>query len=177
MTDLFLRLFPTELRNSEVTLIRVAERRLILLADDSSDDRMLLRRAFQKVGVLNPIHEVTSGFEAIQYLEGTGEYADRVKYPFPGILLLDLNMPHISGFSVLQWIRDKMVATPFLVIVLSRLDEIKNINRAYALGANSFLTKPGDEKELQALIKSFHDYWVLRNKPPSPEPPAESRLV
>lgn len=144
----------------------MAENRLILLVDDSEDDRILLRRAFNKVGVINPVHEATSGREAIQYLEGQGPYQDRGTYPFPGILMLDLNMPHVSGFDVLQWVRDKLVSAPFLVIVLSRLDEIKNINRAYALGANSFLTKPGDEAELQSLIRSFHEYWILRNRGP-----------
>lgn len=144
----------------------MAENRLILLVDDSEDDRILLKRAFTKAGVLNPVHEATSGWEAIQYLEGAGPYQDRTTYPFPGILMLDLNMPHVNGFQVLQWVRDKLISAPFLVIVLSRLDEIKNINRAYALGANSFLTKPGEEEELQSLIRSFHDYWILRNRAP-----------
>jgi CheY-like chemotaxis protein len=151
----------------------MAENRLILLVDDNEDDRILLRRAFRKAGVINPVQEINSGWEAIQYMEGSGQYSDRSAYPYPGILLLDLNMPHVSGFQVLQWIRDKMVSAPFLVIVLSRLDEIRNINRAYALGANSFLTKPGEEGELQALIKSFHDYWIVRNKAPSSSSGAE----
>ena len=148
----------------------MAENRLILLVDDSEDDRILLRRAFNKVGVMNPVHEAASGREALQYLEGVGPFQDRATYPFPGILMLDLKMPTVDGFQVLQWIRDKLVTAPFLIIVLSRLDEIRNINRAYALGANSFLTKPGEEAELQSLIRAFHDYWILRNRGPSQSP-------
>ena len=86
----------------------------------------------------------------MEYLDGRGKYADRETYPFPSILLLDLHMPEGDGFAV-----------------LSRVDEIKNINRAYALGANSFLTKPSHEQDLQALIRSFHDYWIVRNKRPA----------
>src|SRR5690349_4928902 len=133
---------------------------VILLADDDSSDRLLLKRAFKKIGVENPIIEVTSGREVMEYLDGRGKYADRETYPFPSILLLDLHMPEGDGFAVLQWIRDKLVSSGFLTIVLSRVDEIKNINRAYALGANSFLTKPSHEQDLQALIRSFHDYWI-----------------
>ncbi|HEV8543966.1 MAG TPA: response regulator [Verrucomicrobiae bacterium] len=140
--------------------------RTILIADDSPDDLFLLRRSFQRAGVLNPVQEVRSGKEAIAYLKGTGPYADREKFPFPEILLLDLNMPEGDGFEVLQWIRDKLPVADLLIIVLSQLDELKSINRAYSLGANSFLAKPGDEQELHNLIKVFGDYWLVRNKPP-----------
>jgi CheY-like chemotaxis protein len=139
---------------------------IILIADDSEDDLILMKRAFAKTGVINPIQVVKSGAETIAYLKGDGKYANREEFPFPTILLLDLHMPEGDGFEVLKWIRDKSIAGSPLIIVLSRLDEIKNINRAYALGANSFLTKPGDPGELQQLIKTFHGYWILRNKPP-----------
>jgi CheY-like chemotaxis protein len=140
------------------------------MVDDSADDRFLLRRAFAKAGVINPVFEAKSGREAIAYLSGEGVFADRTKYPLPSILLLDLHMPGTDGFGVLQWLRDKYTVGSMLVVVLSRLDEIKNINRAYALGANSFLTKPGNAEEVDSLIKSFHDYWIVRNKSPQTDP-------
>ena len=143
--------------------------RVILIADDSADDLFLLTRSLKQNDVVNPVQEVRSGHEAIAYLNGDGLFADRAKYPFPGILLLDLHMPNGDGFDVLTWIRDKLTTTGLLIIVLSRLDEIKSINRAYALGAKSFLTKPGDAQELQQLIKAFKDYWIVRNKPPEIE--------
>ena len=141
--------------------------RPILIADDNPDDLFLLKRSFDKIGVLNPIMQVRSGMEAIGYLSGEAPYNEREKYPLPGILLLDLNMPNGSGFDVLEWLRDKSGIRGMLVIVLSRLDEIKNINRAYALGANSFLTKPGDPREVQEVVRVFRDYWLVRNKGPT----------
>lgn len=140
--------------------------RVILLVDDSADDRVLLRRAFTKAGVINPVYEVKTGREAIAYLDGEGHFADRAKFPFPRILLLDLNMPEVDGFGVLEWIRSKLAVGGLLIIILSRIDEIRQVNRAYALGANSFLTKPGPPEEMDGLISSFRDYWILRNKPP-----------
>lgn len=142
---------------------------LILMVDDDRNDRYLLRRAFEKTGVINPILELDSGDAAIAYLNGDAPYADREKHPFPAVLLLDLHMPGKDGFAVLKWVRDKLTVGGLLIVVLSRLDEIKNINRAYQLGANSFLTKPGDTKELEELIRSFHDYWLLRNQRPAGE--------
>jgi CheY-like chemotaxis protein len=144
----------------------VPRNRLILVADDNQEDLLLLRRSFERAGILNPVREVRSGSEVIAYLKGEGEFADREKYPYTGILILDLHMPDGDGFEVLQWIRNKFTTTGLLIVVLSRLDEIKNINRAYSLGANSFLTKPGDSEELQALINVFREYWLTRNKLP-----------
>ena len=138
----------------------------VLLVDDSDDDIALIRRSFSKIGCLNPIQVVRSGFDAISYLKGEGEYADRLKHPFPGIILLDLHMPGCDGFEVLKFMRNKLRVQGILIIVLSRLDEIKNINRAYSLGAHSFLMKPGDPDELYEVIKTFHGYWMLKNKPP-----------
>jgi CheY-like chemotaxis protein len=142
----------------------------VLLIDDDANDRFLIRRSFQRLGIENPLIEVSDGTEAIAYLEGSGVYADRVKYPFPGILLLDLQMPRMDGLQVLEWIRSKLTVAGFLIVVLSRLDEIRQVNRAYALGANSFLTKPGTEEDLHSLITAFRDYWILKNKAPGRNP-------
>src|SRR5688572_12723268 len=120
---------------------------VILLADDDPNDRFLLRRAFHRLGIQNPLFEVCDGAEAIQFLSGEGRYADREAYPFPGILLLDLQMPRVSGLEVLEWVRSKLTIPGLLIIVLSRSDELRQVNRAYALGANSFLTKPGRSEE------------------------------
>jgi len=79
----------------------VSQNRLILIADDSADDLFLLKRAFKRVGVINPSVEVCSGQEVISYLRGEGRFADRQKFPFPGILLLDFKMPNGDGFEVL----------------------------------------------------------------------------
>lgn len=139
---------------------------LILMVDDDPNDRFLLRRAFAKAGVANPVFELDSGAAAVAYLQGDPPYADRFAHPFPAILLLDLNMPNVDGFAVLKWIKDKLPVDGLLIVVLSRLDEIKNINRAYQLGANSFLTKPGNSTELEELIRSFNEYWLIRNRRP-----------
>jgi CheY-like chemotaxis protein len=140
---------------------------VILLADDDANDRLLLRRAFEKAGVVNPVFEVCNGAQAIAYLDGQGAYADRGLFPFPRILLLDMNMPEANGLDVLQWIRSKLTTQGLLIIVLSAVQEVRQVNRAYALGANSFLIKPSDEESLNELIHAFRDYWILRNKPPT----------
>jgi CheY-like chemotaxis protein len=141
----------------------------ILVVDDSSDDFLLLKRAFSKAGVMNPIHWVRSGREAIEYLNGNSTYSDREVYPIPSVILLDLNMPDGDGFDVLTWIRNKYPSGGLLVVVLTRVEEIRKINRAYALGANSFLTKPSNPEELQELVNIFSGYWLLNNHGPKPE--------
>jgi CheY-like chemotaxis protein len=149
----------------------------ILLVDDDSNDRFLIQRAFKKIGIANPLVEVADGAEAIAYLSGDHPYADRDKYPYPAILLLDLQMPRVGGLEVLEWIRSNLVAPGFLIVVLSRTDEIRQVNRAYTLGANSFLTKPGNKEDIQAVITAFRDYWILTNQPPAPSESEDTAFV
>lgn len=139
----------------------------ILIVDDSSDDVALLKRAFKKAGVANPISWVKSGNEAIAYLNGAPPFADRLRNPLPNVILLDLSMPDGNGFEVLKWIRAKFPAGGLLVVVLTCVEEIRLVNRAYALGANSFLTKPGKLEELEELIEIFSGYWLLNNHIPT----------
>jgi CheY-like chemotaxis protein len=152
----------------------------ILIVDDSSDDVLLLKRAFKKAGVANPIQSLKSGREAIAYLRGLAPFDDRNKHPLPSVILLDLQMPDGDGFEVLQWIRNKFPSGGLLVVVLTRIEELRKINRAYALGANSFLTKPGSAAELEELIRIFSGYWLLTNRMPdnsqAGDSPAKSTL-
>jgi CheY-like chemotaxis protein len=136
----------------------------ILIVDDSSDDLILLKRAFKKAGVGNPIDWVKSGREAIEYLKLATE--GRPAHRLPSVILLDLQMPDGDGFEVLQWIRNKFPNGGLLIVVLTRVEELRAVNRAYALGANSFLTKPGSVEELNELIRIFSGYWLLTNRPP-----------
>jgi CheY-like chemotaxis protein len=140
----------------------------ILIVDDSPDDVLLLKRAFSKAGVANPTQWVKSGNEAIAYLKGLPPYENRTKNPLPSVILLDLQMPDGDGFEVLQWIRNKFPSGGLLIVVLTRIEELRQINRAYSLGANSFLTKPSSYEELQELIRIFGGYWLLANRMPEP---------
>src|ERR1043166_4419196 len=113
---------------------------VILLVEDREEDVILLRRAFTKANFLNPIQVVSDGDEAIAYLQGAGKYADRSEYPLPKLVLLDLKMPRKDGFEVLQWIRQQPGLSAIRVVVLTASDTVRDVNRAYQLGANSFLT-------------------------------------
>src|SRR5262249_28304466 len=120
------------------------ERDVILIADDSEKDLATIRTAFAKALVPNPILTVNSGDDAIAYLNGEAPYANRSDFPLPKLLLLDLKMPGTDGFEVLRWLRQQPGLGSLRVLVLAGSDEITDINRAYRLGANSFLVKPLD---------------------------------
>lgn len=133
----------------------------ILQVEDSADDARLLELAFQKAGVTNQIITVQNGEEAICYLKGEGIYADRDKFPMPGVILLDLKLPGISGFEVLAWGKQQSYSKGILIVAISGHSEISQVNHAYSLGAHSFLTKPINEEDIVNLTKAFKPYWTF----------------
>jgi CheY-like chemotaxis protein len=132
----------------------------ILLAEDSQDDEQLFKHVLKKSRVENPVVVVRDGAEAIKYLEGTGRFADRTRHPLPDILFLDLKMPGTDGFAVLEWLQEQpAVKEGLLVVVLTHFDDHYLIERAYNLGAHSFLAKPIMVEELENLIRHFNGRW------------------
>ena len=135
----------------------------VLIADDSETDIFFLLRSFSASHVKNPVYVVRSGTEAIQYLEGSGKYANRAAFPLPKIVFLDLKMPAPDGFDVLRWKEQHREQLPkMLWVAMSNFDAIKTINQAYACGATTFLTKPLDGEDIRHLIKSFEEYWHIK---------------
>src|SRR6266446_2925519 len=120
------------------------EQDLILIAEDLDDDILLIRRSLEKASVLNPLQIVRNGEQVIAYLNGVGKFANRDEYPLPSLLLLDLKMPRTDGFEVLRWIHEQPGLKALRVIVLTSSEDMRDVNEAYELGANSFLVKPMD---------------------------------
>src|SRR5579864_2648292 len=147
----------------------------ILQVDDDPNDVFLLKHAMTKVGVANPVQVVTDGREAIDYLQGVGRFADREKFPFPCLVLLDLKLPYVMGLDVLKWIRQRP-GTALTVLMLTASGEEADIAAAYRLGANGFLTKPSEASKLQDMVRAIKDFWLTHNTLPqesSPESPME----
>jgi CheY-like chemotaxis protein len=140
---------------------------VILLAEDDPNDVLLIQRAFQKAGFHNSLKVVRDGEQAIEYLSGTGEYSDRKHFPLPFLVLLDLKMPGTDGFEVLQWVRADRDLKRLLVIVLTSSNLQSDVDRAYDLGANSYLVKPVEFQEMVNMIQRFEVYWTEINRTPT----------
>ena len=138
----------------------------ILVVEDNPDDVLLLERAFRKANLLNPVHVVSDGQAAIDYLSGVAPYGDRAKYPIPALVLLDLKLPKRTGHEVLEWIRAHPGLRRLPVAVLTTSRESPDVNRAYDLGANSYLAKPVDFDALLNLVKTLQLYWMILNERP-----------
>jgi CheY-like chemotaxis protein len=137
--------------------------RTILHVEDDPNDVLLLEHACRKSGVSCNIQRVADGEEAIDYLEGTGEFADRDRFPWPQLILLDLKMPRLNGFDVLTWRRqnDKFKAIP--IVIFSSSNHDLDVKRAYELGVNSYLMKPVSFDSLCDIVKTISDYWLTLN--------------
>jgi CheY-like chemotaxis protein len=138
--------------------------RALLLVEDNEDDVFLMRRALKGARVVNPLHVVEDGQAAVDYLAGTGKYADRESYPLPAVVFLDLKLPYLSGHDVLAWIRRQKELESMVVIVLTSSNEANDLSRCYALGANSYLVKPPTPDQLEDLAKAFKWYWLEYNQ-------------
>jgi CheY-like chemotaxis protein len=150
---------------------------VILLVEDRPDDILLVTRAFERGGINNPFQVVRDGEEAIHYLAGEGRYSNRAEYPLPDLILLDLKMPKVDGFEVLMWIRRQPGFGSIPVVVLTGSDAIRDVNRAYTLGANSFLVKPLEFDNFIETGKMLKRYWLKTSKRPEARRPVPGKTV
>jgi chemotaxis family two-component system response regulator Rcp1 len=137
--------------------------RPILLVDDNPDDIMIAKRAFKQSDIRNKIYVTHDGDEAIQFLRKEGKYKDA---PTTGLVILDLNMPKVNGFEVLETIKgdDKLKSIPIIVLTSSSRPE--DIERAYKLGCNSFIVKPVSFEDFIEATMEIKRYWLSLSKLP-----------
>jgi CheY-like chemotaxis protein len=134
---------------------------LVLIVEDDPDDRELLARAFRKAKVALPLRFAVDGDEAVAFL---GETIAAPAQPRPVVILLDLKLPRRSGFEVLDWIKQHPILRRIPVIILTSSRESIDLERAYDLGANSYLVKPARPDELLRMIEQIHSYWLDLNE-------------
>src|SRR5690349_15672785 len=114
----------------------------ILLAEDDENDVLLFRIALDGAHLTNPVYDVPDGRKAIEYLKGEGPFADRLRYPLPGVLLMDLKMPRMNGFELLKALQEEPDLKQMPVVVLSSSSQPSDIKRAWDLGADDYQVKP-----------------------------------
>lgn len=136
----------------------------ILVAEDSEGDAFVLQRAFDKADIDAALRFVEDGQDAVDYLSGNGAFGDRKANPMPKLLLLDLRMPRLSGFDVLGWLKKDPTLRRLPVAVLSSSNIDRDVDRAYDLGANSYIVKPGSLQEYTEFIETLNRYWNEINR-------------
>ena len=132
----------------------------ILLADDDEDDRLLTRTALEEARVSNNLRMVEDGVELLDYLKRRGQYAEAEDWCLPGLILLDLNMPRLSGQEALAEIRKDPALRSIPVVALTTSTAEADIARVYELGANSYITKPVGFDGLLEVMKVLGRYWL-----------------
>jgi CheY-like chemotaxis protein len=137
----------------------------ILVAEDDPSDAFFLQRAFKRTGIAVELDFVEDGQEAIEYLRDLETVAERATSPLPKLLLLDLKMPRRDGFDVLDWVRKQPYLKSLFVVIFSSSEQVRDIDRAYELGANSYLVKPHSIQDLMDLVASFKKHWMEVGEP------------
>ena len=137
----------------------------VVVAEDDPDDALILQRAFKENGAVRPIHILPDGAEAIAYLHGDGEYGDRVAHPFPDMLILDLKMPRVDGFEVLEWINQNPDYRVIPAIIWSNSADRRDVKHAFCLGAHAYLCKPATYEHFVEAVRSLIDFWDRCEKP------------
>jgi CheY-like chemotaxis protein len=133
----------------------------VLLVEDDPDDRLMAQHAFERVAPGLRLMMSFDGEDAVAYLSGEGACSAQTGHPLPQVVLLDLKLPRKSGFEVLQWMREQPRLRDLPVFVLSSSQERGDIERAYALGANSYLVKQADIQAFRALVRGIEAYVTM----------------
>jgi CheY-like chemotaxis protein len=138
----------------------------ILLVEDDPHSVFFFEHSMKRLALANPLAVATDGRMAMDYLEGAGEFSDRQKHPLPGLMLLDLKLPHLSGFEVLRQLRRRPETATLIVLVLTSSASDEDIAQAYAAGANGYLVKPSRLEDLEELVGAIKVFWLTHNHPP-----------
>ena len=145
----------------------MSERATILVVEDDPNDLFFLKRAFGSLQTECIMQAVGDGAEAIDYLRGVDDYAQRDRFPLPALILMDLKMPRVDGFEFLAWLRREPELKMIPVVVLSSSNLADDIRRAYELGANSFVVKLQDHAALPGVLQTLAAYWLEVCETPS----------
>lgn len=140
--------------------------KVILLVEDNPDDVKLTQRALLKSNILNELVVARDGVEALEYLFGTGQYAERDTRQLPQVVLLDLKMPRMDGLELLQRIRADEKTRLLPVVVLTTSTEERDRVESYKLGANSYIRKPVDFQQFTEAVQQLGLYWLVLNQGP-----------
>jgi CheY-like chemotaxis protein len=132
----------------------------ILLAEDDRNDIALMRRAFVEAAIPNPLIDVRNGREVVEYLTGKDAYADRQKYPLPGLMLLDLKMPWMDGFDVLSWLRRQPAFDGLPVVLLTSSKLQPDVVQSRLMGVYDYRVKPHAFDELVSLLTDVRKCWL-----------------
>ncbi len=139
----------------------------VLLVEDDPNDVLLMQRAFRKAQIDAALNVVADGELAANYILGKNQFNNRSEHPFPSLVLLDLKLPRKSGLEVLEIVRGQATSLKRLpVVMMTSSRQPMDINRAYDLGANSYLVKPGGFDALLEMVKTFSQYWFVYNQCP-----------
>jgi len=128
----------------------------ILLVEDNEDEVFMMQRAFRKANISNPLQIAMDGIEAVEYLEGKGKFTDRIKFPFPVVVFLDLNLPKKGGLEVLEYARQQPQLRKVVFNILSSSTRPADIEKAAFLGANTYFIKPSRIEKFQELIATWY---------------------
>ena len=142
------------------------EQSVILLVEDNPDDEALTLRAFKKNNIRNEVIIARDGVEAVDYLFGTGAHAGRDLSVMPQVILLDLKLPKMDGFEVLERIRSSEATQYLPVVILTTSSEDQDRIRGYDLGANSFVRKPVEFDKFIEAVRQLGLYWLILNEAP-----------
>ncbi len=138
----------------------------ILIAEDDEDEALLLGHALKAIGISNPVLMVDNGEHVIAYLKGEGQFTDRGTFPIPAVLITDLKMPAVDGFELLEWLRHHPQFAIIPTLIFSNSSDPRDIQRAYALGANAYLVKPPEMERLEAMMRTTFEFWTLCARTP-----------
>ncbi len=151
-----------------ILVVMIGKSLVILLLEDESHDITFVEHAIEQANAGHRVYPVQNGEEAIRYLRGEDQFAERERFPLPNVILTDLKMPVMNGFEFLHWLRShpECAVIPTIVYSTSRLET--DVREAYRSGASAYIQKPSQLNDLVDVLRSLCDFWSKCECPPLP---------